>query len=634
MDIKASPKPLKQVLHQRMSLPLYQRPYVWQAAIEKLLDDLFEAFDVEPSYLAQEYFIGNLLLVDNPDNHGEVDLADGQQRLTTLFITLCVLREALRQSDNFRDTAAWLDRTLITMTGPAQHAPAINSPRKQVSAVLTHIALHGCLAETLGSGEAAAVRPYVGALKRIQVWVAENLHSAEAHHRFATYLMDKVFAVVITYPSASMALSVFENINSKGDRLIQSDLLKSAFMKMSGDPTEWPAVDQAWEDIMKNANARTGGVDGFLRKASMAMLFGPIAKASEAPKAQQLLEKITEYCRTKQVSGKIVLEQFNQFSKALGLLESTTPAYLDKTPSELLARLKTHPSRPEFVSTVLCCMPMTLSVGARERIVLAMEAAACVVTLTGSSKNVNYRAQPLCVKLRMLQEEDVTEFIGQVHATLVVPHLAAFKKAFLELRIGAGTSKQKKWAKYLLLIIEAELRRGLGAAALTYAGAADTVVKRGQVEHILPLAILADLGADTVESIGNCALLEPGKNGSVQDAPFVAKKPVYASSDFRVARELAGGAHGINTGERRFLDTAVVRAVWDYPDFDAQAVQRRATGLLEFLISIWELDTVHAEEPKRQALAQPSSSGDPSESAALLASFEPLVVVAERPGAA
>ncbi|MCZ7545387.1 MAG: DUF262 domain-containing protein [Anaerolineae bacterium] len=84
------------------TVPNYQREFVWQPEnVEKLLEDVFNEFyrdeDEEPSS-SQEYFIGSIVVC--PYHDGTFELIDGQQRLTTIFLLLCAIRDALQQESS------------------------------------------------------------------------------------------------------------------------------------------------------------------------------------------------------------------------------------------------------------------------------------------------------------------------------------------------------------------------------------------------------------------------------------------------------------------------------------------------------------------------------------------------------
>jgi uncharacterized protein with ParB-like and HNH nuclease domain len=69
-------------------IPDYQRPYSWSdEEIEQLWEDITLAFDSGDLY----YFLGPVILAQT---EGELlEVVDGQQRLTTLTILFCVIRD-------------------------------------------------------------------------------------------------------------------------------------------------------------------------------------------------------------------------------------------------------------------------------------------------------------------------------------------------------------------------------------------------------------------------------------------------------------------------------------------------------------------------------------------------------------
>ncbi|MPN05739.1 hypothetical protein SDC9_152992 [bioreactor metagenome] len=71
-------------------IPRYQRPYRWiDDQVEKLWDDLYEAFQEG----TENYFLGSIILAADNIKSAYYDVVDGQQRLTTLTILLCVIRD-------------------------------------------------------------------------------------------------------------------------------------------------------------------------------------------------------------------------------------------------------------------------------------------------------------------------------------------------------------------------------------------------------------------------------------------------------------------------------------------------------------------------------------------------------------
>ena len=77
-------------------VPNYQREYVWKTEhVEQLLNDINAERAISDPDMAPEYFIGSIVVC--PGNNSVLELIDGQQRMTTLFLTLCAIRDRIKE---------------------------------------------------------------------------------------------------------------------------------------------------------------------------------------------------------------------------------------------------------------------------------------------------------------------------------------------------------------------------------------------------------------------------------------------------------------------------------------------------------------------------------------------------------
>jgi hypothetical protein len=91
--MEAAERTISQILTEqiRYEIPPYQRPYSWDKGnVEQLLDDVWEAYEAND----EEYFIGSLITIEREKGR-LYDVVDGQQRLTTLNLIFCRLRDAV-----------------------------------------------------------------------------------------------------------------------------------------------------------------------------------------------------------------------------------------------------------------------------------------------------------------------------------------------------------------------------------------------------------------------------------------------------------------------------------------------------------------------------------------------------------
>ena len=242
--ITATEKNLVQVLSDDyfFEIPLYQRPYAWtNEHVEELLDDLIDAMRRDRD---APYFLGSIVLIKS-DNNPKSEVVDGQQRLTTITMLLCVLRdisgdnkldEFIRQAgnefkgteDRFRLSARRLDRSFFeqniqrmdSLDDFLQHDPVSFSDSQ------THMFEN------------------VGYLKR------ELLKLNDREQReLAAFVAQNCFLVVVSASDGESARRIFSVMNNRGLDLSPTDVLKAEVLDAI---TDFQCQDEyaiKWESI-------------------------------------------------------------------------------------------------------------------------------------------------------------------------------------------------------------------------------------------------------------------------------------------------------------------------------------------------------------------------------------------------
>lgn len=89
------------IKYNAISVPEYQRPYRWDVdKAGELLDD-FEEFFITQKNTNLEYYMGSVLFFNNTEKE-ELEIIDGQQRITTLILLQYVLEGKLKPNQNLR----------------------------------------------------------------------------------------------------------------------------------------------------------------------------------------------------------------------------------------------------------------------------------------------------------------------------------------------------------------------------------------------------------------------------------------------------------------------------------------------------------------------------------------------------
>ncbi len=261
----------------------YQRPYSWQALgktdqnnqVNRMWDDLWEFFSENGK--DKEYFLGSMVVIQDPGQSRTFEVVDGQQRLTTLALLFAAMRCFLRercldpQLAKFRDRAvSTLEKLLYNYTG--------------VSLVQT---LKVKILRASGYdyndvvGRAVECQPTSGVKDERYAEIAERyfknrdyLHAklsesfltggvftiadAERFDSFFSFLNVRVAIVLITTASFETSFMIFETLNNRGLPLTNVDLLRNLLLAELTEagapdpPALWTALEQdaLTEDFM------------------------------------------------------------------------------------------------------------------------------------------------------------------------------------------------------------------------------------------------------------------------------------------------------------------------------------------------------------------------------------------------
>ena len=85
-------------------IPEYQRPYRWDTEKCAVLWSDIVDFRQSSTGKNEEYFLGTIVVC--PNEKGNLEVIDGQQRLTSLLLLLRAFYRVLEQTESTPDTAA------------------------------------------------------------------------------------------------------------------------------------------------------------------------------------------------------------------------------------------------------------------------------------------------------------------------------------------------------------------------------------------------------------------------------------------------------------------------------------------------------------------------------------------------
>ena len=233
-------------------IPDYQRPYAWEIAqAGELLDDLLHATrdidGVSKVGDAPPYFMGSIVVIKNSDDPLAY-VVDGQQRITTLTIMLCILRE-LATDESFKNG---LHNCIGVKANPVA---GIEGHYRLTVRQRDRDFFEENIQEIGAMGEFVR-RDYTDLSDSRQrmfenakhLWDEFSKMSATQQTILAAFIVQRCFLVVVSTSDQDSAYRIFSVMNDRGLDLSPTDILKARIIGPMDEPEQEKYTDK-WEDI-------------------------------------------------------------------------------------------------------------------------------------------------------------------------------------------------------------------------------------------------------------------------------------------------------------------------------------------------------------------------------------------------
>lgn len=198
-------------------VPLFQRSYSWQKKEwEMLWNDLY---DLYCSDNPRTHFIGSIVTmptVSVPEGVAKYLLIDGQQRLTTIFILLALLRDRAKQDDEVELANEINDTLLVNPYKKDDDYFKLQPTQADREAFRRLIFANSFDNENL----------FTEAYKYFERKIKQNEINIE---KFKQRITNNLSVVSIVLSADDNPHLVFESLNAKGRPLTQSDLIRNYF---------------------------------------------------------------------------------------------------------------------------------------------------------------------------------------------------------------------------------------------------------------------------------------------------------------------------------------------------------------------------------------------------------------------
>jgi uncharacterized protein with ParB-like and HNH nuclease domain len=222
-------------------VPLFQRPYSWDAKEWKILwadlADLCEVDDPRPHFMGS---IVTMPTVSVPEGVSKYLLIDGQQRLTTIFVLLALLRD-LAKSNNQPHLAEEINNTLLVNPYKTGHDRFKLQPTQADRDAFRAIIDSTALPE-----------------RTTQVFAAYKFFEREMRkkpldiERLKIVISKTLSAVSIVLDINDNPHLVFEGLNAKGRPLTQADLIRNYFVMRVHVDAQEDVYRKSWRPMQES----------------------------------------------------------------------------------------------------------------------------------------------------------------------------------------------------------------------------------------------------------------------------------------------------------------------------------------------------------------------------------------------
>ena len=286
----------------QFEIPVFQRPYAWEKdQVDELLDDLLFAMRRDEK---EDYFLGSVVLIKGDDPSSQV--VDGQQRLTTLTMLLCVLRE-LAQDSETKDALALRIRQQRDVLSGASEMVRIKLRNQDRDFFYQNVQSDSQMESFLTN----APKRETDSQERIYENV-KRLHQTlgaldiEERQRLASFIIQHCFLVMVQTSDMTSASRIFSVMNDRGLDLSPTDILKAEVIgEIEGSDAQRVYAGK-WEDIEQE-----------LGRERFGDLFAHIRTIYAKAKQRQILaEEFREHVLSKHTATDFVDQVLDQYDDA------------------------------------------------------------------------------------------------------------------------------------------------------------------------------------------------------------------------------------------------------------------------------------------------------------------------------
>lgn len=543
MDFKSGKKSITSLFSckKQFVIPRFQREYTWsKVELNEFLDDILTRIRLNDEKLdTTEYFWGSLLLVGDLDDQKtlEVNVVDGQQRITTMTIFLSVIAKLFAANKNEGLSNALWEYIIGKDANTESFAVLKNeTPKPYFQFTIQKLKEEEINPSNAEEEKILEANKFFksnlsksGLKKRFQRLKKEELTDVD-YIELLKVIRDQLlrsYVICISTEDKEYANMIFEILNAKGKELASVDLIKNAIFEKLKSEVPADTAKELWLQIRNNLCSRGNRIEfaTFFRHFWI-MRYGKVQDSKLYSDFQSKVKK-TEECYLE------LLKEMKHFSGIYSLLLSpqTTDFENKKEYNFIITELKSI----NDVYGIVQIRPVLMSLYHQhitkgqinlkqfKKIVIAISRFHLVYNAV-CSKRTSSLEKPINTFAHELFLCNNTEEIKQClkiyidSLTVLLPNEDEFTEGFRRFKFSKQPISTNVMAKHLVNIFEMLVSK------------TDIFEVNSSIEHIL------DENPENENSLlmGNLLLLEQSINSSIPQSDLKDKISYYEKSKYKM----------------------------------------------------------------------------------------------------
>lgn len=253
-------------------IPVYQRNYTWNAdrEVKQYLVDLTRV--LRNDY--KNHFMGIMIYLEKSIDFStrELSVIDGQQRLTTVFLTIYAIREIFKKNGE-SDRVGQLENQYLT--NPFHK----DKVKYKLKPLVADDDVYRCIVEDRLDENKNTQSP----IYKNYIYIKNYLDSLIADGFSANDILlalNKLYLVCVPISEEDNAQKIFESINATGVKLTAADLIRNFLLMNLDSDTQDQYYKQYWRKIESNISMDSKELEMFFRMYLAIKTYSSVSKNS------------------------------------------------------------------------------------------------------------------------------------------------------------------------------------------------------------------------------------------------------------------------------------------------------------------------------------------------------------------